>query len=73
MGLAASDMRSGRRLSFAVVHAESTFKSELSAGDAVRLETEVLEIGNKSISLPIVLSALRMPPSRLKASLSAFS
>ena len=50
MGLTASDMRSGRRLSFAVVHAHSDFRSELSAGDAVRLETEILDIGNKSIS-----------------------
>ena len=49
MGLTASDMRSGRRLSFAVVHANSDFRSELSAGDAVRLETEILDIGNKSI------------------------
>ena len=50
MGLTANDMRSGRRLSFAVVHAESDFKSELSAGDAIRLETEILELGSKSIT-----------------------
>ena len=50
MGLTAGDMRSGRRLSFAVVRAESDFKAELGAGDAIYLETEILEIGNKSIT-----------------------
>lgn len=50
MGLTANDMRNGRRLSFAVVHAESDFKSELSAGDAIRLETGILELGRKSIT-----------------------
>jgi len=50
MGLTASDMRSGRRLSFAVVHAESDFRSELSAGDAIRLETSIIEMGAKSIT-----------------------
>jgi acyl-CoA thioester hydrolase len=50
MGLTARDMRSGRRLSFAVVHAESEFRSELSAGDAIRLETGILEIGSKSMT-----------------------
>jgi acyl-CoA thioesterase FadM len=43
-------MREGRRLSFAVVHAESDFKAELSAGDAIRLETEITAIGSKSIT-----------------------
>lgn len=50
MGLTANDMRSGRRLSFAVVHAESDFKLELSAGDAIFMETEVCEIGTKSMT-----------------------
>jgi YbgC/YbaW family acyl-CoA thioester hydrolase len=50
MGLTASDMRSGRRLSFAVVHAESDFRSELSAGDSIRLETSIIEMGAKSIT-----------------------
>ena len=50
MGLTARDMREGRRLSFAVVHAESDFKAELSAGDPIRLETGILEIGSKSIT-----------------------
>jgi acyl-CoA thioester hydrolase len=50
LGLTANDMRNGRRLSFAVVHAESDFKSELSAGDAIRLETGSLEVGSKSIT-----------------------
>jgi len=50
MGLTANDMRNGRRLSYAVVHAESDFKAELSAGDAIRLETSIIEIGSKSIT-----------------------
>jgi acyl-CoA thioesterase FadM len=50
MGLTAMDMREGRRLSFAVVHAESDFKTELSAGDAIRLETGIMAIGTKSIT-----------------------
>lgn len=50
MGLTASDMRKGRRLSFAVVHANSDFKSELSAGDAICLKTSIAAIGSKSIT-----------------------
>ncbi|MEJ2376805.1 MAG: thioesterase family protein [Pseudolabrys sp.] len=50
MGLTASDMRNGRRLSFAVVHAQSDFKAELSAGDAIHLGTSVTAIGLKSIT-----------------------
>lgn len=50
LGLTASDMRHGRRLSFAVVHAESDFKAELSAGDAIRLETSIMTMGVKSIT-----------------------
>lgn len=50
MGLTASDMRKGRRLSFAVVNAQSEFRAELSAGDSIRLETTVLEMGTKSIT-----------------------
>jgi acyl-CoA thioester hydrolase len=50
MGFTATDMRNGRRVSFAVVHAESDFKAELIAGDAVYLETEIMEIGTKSMT-----------------------
>jgi len=50
MGLTAKDMRVGRHLSFAVVHAESDFRAELSAGDAIRLETSIVEIGTKSLT-----------------------
>lgn len=50
MGLTAKDMREGRHLSFAVVHAESDFRAELSAGDAIRLETSIVEIGTKSLT-----------------------
>ena len=50
LGLTASDVRTGRALSFAVVHATSDFKAELSAGDAIYLESSILEIGTKSIT-----------------------
>jgi len=50
MGLTASDMRTGRRLSFAVVNAQSDFRAELSAGDAMRLETSVVAMGSKSMT-----------------------
>lgn len=50
MGLTASDMRSGRQLSFAVVNAESNFRAELSAGDAIKLQTSIIETGSKSIT-----------------------
>ena len=50
IGLTAKDMRDGRKLSFAVVHAESDFKTELVAGDVIYLESEVAEIGTKSIT-----------------------
>lgn len=50
LGLTANDMRQGRRLSFAVVHAESNFKLELSAGEAIYLETEIVQIGSKSMT-----------------------
>ena len=50
MGLTANDMRDGRRLSFAVVNAQSDFRAELSAGDGIRLETSVMEIGSKSMT-----------------------
>lgn len=50
MGLTADDMRNGRKLSFAVVHAESDFKTELSAGESVYLETGILQVGGKSMT-----------------------
>ncbi|MEP3331199.1 thioesterase family protein [Sedimentitalea sp.] len=50
MGLTANDMRTGRRLSFAVVNAQSDFRAELSAGDALRLETSIVAIGSKSMT-----------------------
>ncbi|WP_417809583.1 acyl-CoA thioesterase [Thioclava sp.] len=50
MGLTATDMRDGRRLSFAVVNAQSDFRVELAAGDAIRLDTSVMEIGSKSMT-----------------------
>ena len=50
LGLTANDMREGRRLSFAVVSAQSDFRAELVAGDAIRLETSIIELGTKSIT-----------------------
>ena len=50
LGLTAQDMREGRRLSFAVVHAESDFKAELSAGDSIWMESAVEGIGGKSMT-----------------------
>ncbi|WP_299986752.1 thioesterase family protein [uncultured Ruegeria sp.] len=50
MGLTANDMRTGRRVSFAVVNAQSDFRAELTAGDSIRLETEVVAIGSKSMT-----------------------
>ncbi len=50
IGLTANDMRTGRRLSFAVVNAHSDFRAELSAGDAIRLETSIVAIGSKSMT-----------------------
>lgn len=49
LGLGISDIRSGRKLSFAVVRAESDFKSEVAAGEAVYLQTGLEEIGGKSV------------------------
>ncbi len=43
-------MRKGRRLSFAVVNAQSDFLAELYAGDAIRLETTIIEMGTKLIT-----------------------
>lgn len=37
-----------RGLSFAVVHAESDFKAELHAGDVIRLDSAILELGNRT-------------------------
>lgn len=50
LGLTAEDMRSGRRLSFAVVNAQSDFVMELLAGDSIFLETGIEEIGTKSMT-----------------------
>jgi acyl-CoA thioesterase FadM len=48
LGLGLSDIRDGRKLSFAVVHAESDFKSEVMVGEVISLQTGFEEIGNKS-------------------------
>jgi acyl-CoA thioester hydrolase len=50
MGLTSNDMSNGRRLSFAVVNAQSDFRAELAAGDVMKLETSIIEIGSKSMT-----------------------
>lgn len=47
LGLGPSDLRDGRRLSFAVVRVESDFKAELHAGEVICLRTGIDQIGGK--------------------------
>lgn len=47
-GLGRSNIVGGDRMSFAVVHAESDFRSEVLAGEVIVMRTAVEEIGNKS-------------------------
>jgi acyl-CoA thioesterase FadM len=49
LGLGPTDLRAGRRVSFAVVRAESDFRLELRAGDVIRVMTAVEAIGKKSV------------------------
>lgn len=49
LGLGLSEIRSGRKLSFAVVHAESDFLSEVHAGEVIYLMTGIEKIGGKSV------------------------
>ena len=48
LGLGLSNITGGRRLSFAVVRAESDFRSEVLAGEVIAMRTGVVELGNKS-------------------------
>jgi acyl-CoA thioester hydrolase len=48
LGMTRADMETGRRLSFAVVHAQSDFRREVLAGDVIYMRTHVEEIGTKS-------------------------
>ena len=50
LGLTAQDLREGRRLSFSVVKMDSLFHSEILAGEAIYLTTEIKEIGTKSMT-----------------------
>ena len=50
LGLGLSDIKDGRQLSFAVVRAESDFKSEIIAGEVISLHTGVEKIGDKSMT-----------------------
>ena len=47
VGLTAGEIR-GRRIAFAVVHADTDFLAELIAGDVIALRSAVETIGNKS-------------------------
>lgn len=47
VGLGPTEMRA-RKMSFAVVHAETDFKAELIAGDVIALRSRVQAIGHKS-------------------------
>ncbi|MDF0598209.1 acyl-CoA thioesterase [Psychromarinibacter halotolerans] len=49
-GLTARDMREGRRMSFAVVHADSDFRSEVHAGETIFMESGIAAIGGKSMT-----------------------
>ncbi len=59
VGLDAKDIREGRKLSFAVVKAQSEFKSELEAGEVIRLLTTLKSIGNKSVVFRHTLERVR--------------
>ncbi|MEO9780391.1 MAG: thioesterase family protein [Sedimentitalea sp.] len=48
MGWNPGDTVEGQRLSFAVVHSESDFKSEVMEGEALVVETDISEISNRS-------------------------
>ena len=48
MGWVPGDTVDGQRLSFAVVHSESDFKSEVMEGEALVVETDIAEISNRS-------------------------
>lgn len=48
LGLTPTDMREGRKLAFVVVHGENNFRAELKAGDVIKMETGVSDIGNKT-------------------------
>lgn len=47
IGLTSEEIR-GRKLSFAVVRAETEFHRELYAGDVIALESTILKVGDKS-------------------------
>ncbi len=49
LGLGPSDMRDGRRLSFALVDQESQYLKELAAGDIMRMETAISDLTDKTL------------------------
>lgn len=49
LGLGITNLAGGRRLSFAVVRAESDFRTEVMPGEVIVLETAVKQIGGKSM------------------------
>ncbi|MDU9003711.1 thioesterase family protein [Sedimentitalea todarodis] len=48
MGWVPGEVVDGQRLSFAVVHSESDFKSEVLEGEALVVETDISEISDRS-------------------------
>lgn len=48
MGWTPGESVDGQRLSFAVVHSESDFKSEVMEGEALIVQTDISRIGNRS-------------------------
>ena len=50
-GVTPDDVRNGRRISFAVVRMECDFNAEVQVGEAVTMQTAVMEIGGKSMLL----------------------
>ncbi|MEC7763083.1 MAG: thioesterase family protein [Pseudomonadota bacterium] len=50
LGLTAADMTGGRRISGAVVHADSNFIQEVLAGETIHVLTDIPAIGTKSIT-----------------------
>lgn len=51
LGITPDDVRTGRRLSLAVVRNESDFKAEVAVAEPIVMRSAILEIGNKSMLL----------------------
>ena len=66
MGLTAEDIKSGRKISFAVVHAESDFRSEVLAGEVIFLTSAVRRspTGSQNSATGFIAPATAGSPSR---------